>query len=70
MKKKIVSVVLTVALAVCALFLFTACTDDSKRLSFKAEVSFSLSHEVDQSYQGATAYGKYFFGAVKEQISA
>ena len=61
MKKKLLSLILTVALSASALLLFTACTDDTKKLSFKAEVSFNETHPVDQSYQGAAAYGKYFF---------
>ena len=61
MKKKIVSLILITALVACALLLFTACADDTKRLSFKAEVSFRETHEVERSYQGAAAYGKYFF---------
>ncbi len=61
MKKKIVSLLLILALSACALLFFTACTDDSKKLSFKAEVSFKETHPVERSYQGAAAYGKYFF---------
>ena len=35
--------------------------DDSEELSFSAEKVFSESHKVSRSYQGAAAYGKYFF---------
>ena len=59
MKKRIL------ALVVCLLFavsFLTACTaDDSERLNFSAELHMTETHEVTRSYQGAAAYGKYFF---------
>lgn len=61
MKKTFRGILCAACCLLLAFVVLVGCADDGERLSFSAEKVFTESHEVSRSYQGAAAYGKYFF---------
>ena len=61
MKKTFRRILCAACCLLLAFVVLVGCSDDGDRLSFSAETDFTDSLEVSRSYQGAAAYGKYFF---------